>query len=172
MGRKMNNRTPALANIAPPIRLWMTILCCRARKCSSVTLNLRSKIMRRESSLMMLERWDRIEEESSKRSHGSGWRREKSSRKKQLPRRAGQHETHAQPPEGPGAESVEARVGAGEGSEGAQEHEQEAGGSSTMPNPVATHTVSKVPLLTPNRTKLRCEQLRSSRYTCSATGLR
>src|SRR2546423_7803985 len=74
-----------VAKIIPPSKLWRTILRCSALRSASWTVSLRSKTMsllKNEPSVVLREIID-----ASSRSHGSGWRREKSSRKKQLPRK-------------------------------------------------------------------------------------
>jgi len=85
IGRKINNMTPAVAKSAPPSRLCATIFCCSLRKCLSLTRILRSKIIKRDSSLMISHLLGSEDLVSSNLSQGSGWRRENKRRKKQLP---------------------------------------------------------------------------------------
>src|SRR2546430_16051804 len=77
IGSGTNKSSISVAKIIPPSRLWTTILRCRALRSASWTVSLRSKTI----SLLKNEPKDVLREiiDASSRSHGSGWRREKSS---------------------------------------------------------------------------------------------
>ena len=86
-GTNTHTAVNALANTAPPSKLCSTIFLCRSLRLASLTLTLRSKIISFFNILTTAHLGLSSSLSSSpNRSHGSGCRRENSSRKKQLPR--------------------------------------------------------------------------------------
>lgn len=157
IGKLKKTITITVANAIPPSTLCITTFLCSRLKVSSLTFNLRSKIINFDTSRTNRDCFVTIGS-SSNLSQGSGCRLEKRRRKKQLPRI-------------PDSINPTPTLHIGQTPRPRQREQclkdGEANARSNMarnpptvrttPRPVAIQIVSKVPFDTPRRMKFRCE---------------
>jgi len=161
IGKLKKRISISVAKITPPSTLCITIFLCKYLKLSSLTFNLRSKIINFPKNPLntLFFATNPSPPASSNFSHGNGCLLENSNRKKQLPLKPDRMSPTPMLHIGQAASPRQrvALCSAGE-AKARRSMQRKPEMVRTMPREVAMQTVSKVPLETPRRMKFLCEQ--------------